>query len=167
MLGSVAGGTIRGMNSPSRFRISASTARWCVVGLVLAALLAGSLLPGGVQVLPERAISLPGGFVIFLGGISPPVKHLIAFGLLGFFLVLALEADWRRAGLVAGGLAGLGLAIELVQIVIPIRSFLWLDAGASAAGAVGGVVIGLFVRWFVGGAADETQASRADVARRR
>src|SRR6056297_680009 len=163
------------MNFPvQRPRSAASAVRWIAVGLVLVALLAGSLLPGGVQVLPERAISLPGGFVLFLGGISPPVKHLIAFGLLGFFLVLALEADWRRAGLVAGGLAGLGLAIEVVQIVIPVRSFLWLDAGASAAGGggsagggLGGVVRGVCVRWFVGGPADETQESRADVARRR
>jgi len=63
--------------------------------------------------------------------------------------VLALQADWRRAGLAAGALAIIGLAIELVQIPIPDRSFLWIDAGASAVEAVGGVVMGVFARWFV------------------
>jgi len=99
--------------------------------------------------MPERPISLPGGILLLPGSISPPMKHLLAFGLLGFFLVLALEADWRRTGLVAGGLAMLGFVIELVQIPIPERSFLWLDAGASAAGAFGGVLLAVFARWFV------------------
>ena len=149
MPGLSADGTIALMNPPPRFRISASAARWSVVVIVLFGLLLGSLLPGGVSVMPERLVSLPGGIVLLPGGISPPMKHLIAFGLLGFSLVLAMQADWRRAGLVAVGLAVMGLAIELVQIAIPQRSFLWLDAGASAAGAWGGVVLAVFVRWFV------------------
>ena len=149
LLGLVDSGTIQLMNSPPRFRISASAARWTVVGVVLVGLLVGSLLPGGVSVMPERLISLPGGIVLLTGSISPPMKHLIAFGLLGFSLVLALEGDWRRAGLVAGGLAMMGLVIELVQISIPERTFLWIDAGASAVGAVGGAVVAGFVRWFV------------------
>lgn len=139
------------MESPSKDgKSAASVARWAAVAIVLLALLGGSLLPGGMSVMPDR-ISFGGGIMLFPGAISPPMKHLLVFGLLGFFLVLALEADWRRAALVAGGLAILGLVIELVQLAIPERSFLWLDAGASAAGAVGGVLMGVFVRWFVGG----------------
>jgi len=128
---------------------AASVARWAAVAVVLLVLLVGSLLPGGISVFPERGISLPAGILFLPGRISPPIKHLLAFGLLGFFLVLAVQANWRRAGLVAGGLAMLGLVIELVQIPIPGRSFLWVDAAASAAGAVGGAVMGVVVRWFV------------------
>jgi len=138
------------MNFPvERPGSAASAVRWIAVVIVLLALLIGSLLPGGMPLMPSSGVSLPGGVVLRPGAISPPMKHFLAFGLLAFFLVLALEADWRRAGLVAGGLAALGLVIELVQIPIPDRSFLWIDAGASAVGAVGGVVMGVFARWFV------------------
>ena len=139
-----------GMNSPVRQPGStASVVRWIAVAIVLLALLIGSLLPSGIPLMPEGRIMLPGGVVLLPGSISPPVKHLVAFGMLGFFLVLALEANWRRACWVAGGLAVMGLAIEVVQIPIPDRTFLWIDAGASAAGAVGGVMMGVFARWFV------------------
>jgi len=138
------------MNFPvERPGSAASAVRWIAVVIVLLALLIGSLLPGGMPLMPDGWLSLPGGVVLRPGAISPPMKHFLAFGLLAFFLVLALEADWRRAGLVAGGLAALGLVIELVQIPIPDRSFLWIDAAASAVGAVGGVVMGVFARWFV------------------
>jgi len=142
-------GTIRPMVDSPRFRLAVTAVRWGVVMIVLIGLLLGSLLPGGVPVMPERPISLPLGIVLMPRSVSPPMKHLIVFGFLGFFLVLALQANWRRAGLVAGGLAMFGLVIEMVQIPIPGRSFLWVDAGASAAGAVGGAVMGVVVRWFV------------------
>ena len=139
-----------GMNFPvNQPRSTASVVRWVAVVIVLLALLIGSLLPGGMPLMPEGRISLPWGIVVFPGAISPPIKHLLAFGLLAFFLVLALEANWRRAGWVACGLAVMGLVIEVVQIPIPDRTFLWIDAGASAAGALGGVMMGVFARWFV------------------
>lgn len=113
----------------------ASVARWSAVVVVLSALVVGSLLPGGMPLMPEARISLPGGIMLLPRAISPPLKHLLAFGLLACFLMLALEPDWRRAGWAAGGLAIFGLMIELVQIPIPNRTFLWIDAGASAVGA--------------------------------
>ena len=144
-----ADGTIQPMAVSARFGFSASVARWSAVVIMLLALLIGSLLPGGMPLMPDGGFSLPGGVVLRPGAISPPMKHFLAFGLLAFFLVLALQADWRRAGLAAGALAIIGLAIELVQIPIPDRSFLWIDAGASAVGAIAGVVTGVFARWFV------------------
>lgn len=138
------------MNSPvHQPRSTASVVRWIAVVIVLLALLIGSLLPGGIPLMPEGWITLPGGVILLPSSISPPVKHMVAFGLLAFFLVLALEANWRRAVWVAGGLAVMGLVIEVVQIPVPDRTFLWIDAGASAAGAVGGAIAGVFARWFV------------------
>lgn len=123
------------MNPRSRFRISPSVARWLVTGLVIAAVLVGSLVPGGT--LP---ISID---------MEPHFKHLVAFALLGFLLVLALQANWRRAGSVVLGLGLLGFMIEVAQLFIPDRSFLWIDVAAGFAGALGGAAFGLFVRWFV------------------
>jgi len=124
------------MNFPvQRPGSAASAARWCVVAIVLVALLVGSLLPGNVVLLPFE--------------IHPPVKHLVVYGLLGVLLVLALKADWKQALVVGIALTVLGFLFEVAQIPIPDRSFMWIDAGASAIGAVLGAVFGLFVRWFV------------------
>lgn len=137
------------MHNLSGSGFSASAARWGAVVLVGLGLLAGSFYPGGASGDSQGVLALPGGIVLLYGTISPPEKHALAFGLLGLLLALALRADWRRAGLAAGGLALLGLAIELIQIAIPNRSFYWVDAGASALGGLLGVVLGIFTRWFV------------------
>jgi hypothetical protein len=113
----------------------ASPARWLVTAAVILAVLLGSLLPGGV---------------LSLGwNIDPPVKHLIAYGILGTLLVLAARADWSQAFVFAAILALAGLLIEILQIFIPDRSFMWIDVATGTLGAFGGVIFGQFVRWFV------------------
>jgi hypothetical protein len=113
----------------------ASLARWLVTAAVVIAILLGSLLPG-------NAFSL--GL-----GIEPPVKHLIAYGILGTLLVLAARADWSRAFVLAAILALAGVVIEILQLFIPDRSFMWIDIATGTLGAFGGVVFGRFVQWFV------------------
>ena len=91
----------------------------------------------------------PGGTLPISVNMEPHFKHLVAFALLGFLLVLALEANWRRAATVALALGMLGFLIEAAQLFIPDRSFLWIDVAAGFAGALGGAAFGLFARWFV------------------
>ncbi len=130
-------------------RSIAHVLRWLVVGIALVILLVGLLMPGGAPSLGSAPISLPFGIIVFPGAISPPEKHMLGFGVVGFLLVLALRADLRRSLQVFLGLASLGLLVELVQIPIPVRSFMWIDVGASAAGALVGAFAGWFVRWVV------------------
>lgn len=112
-----------------------SHARWWATIAAIAAILTGSLLPGGVLTLALD--------------IAPPVKHLIAYGLLGTLLVLATRAGWLKALALAALIALAGLAIEVLQIFIPDRSFMWIDILATSLGALAGVVFGRFLRWFV------------------
>jgi len=123
------------MKTRSRFPITPSGARWLVTGLVMAAVLVGSLVPGGTIPISVN--------------IEPHFKHLIAFALLGFLLVLALEANWRQAATVALALGVLGFLIEVAQLFIPDRLFLWIDVAAGFFGALMGAVFGVFLRWFV------------------
>ena len=123
------------MTPRSRFRISPSQARWSVTGVALVAVLFGSLVPGG---------TLP-----FSIDMEPHMKHVVAFSLLGFLFTLALEADWRRAMAAALVLGSLGFLIEVAQLFIPDRSFLWIDVAAGFVGAFGGAVFGVFLRWFL------------------
>ncbi len=109
---------------------------WAGSGVFLALVLLGSLLPGGIPLL-----EVP---------LSPPLKHLFGYGVLALLVVLALRADFRRSAGIAVGLAMLGLAVELVQIPVPVRSFLWLDVGACALGAALGSGVGFGVQWIVG-----------------
>lgn len=136
-------------DSDSSSRSAASVVRWLAVGIALATLLVGLLLPGGAPSIGSATVSLPFGIVVFPGTISPPEKHMLGFGVVSFLLVLALRADLRRAVQVVLGLACLGLLVELIQIPIPVRSFMWIDAGAGAAGALTGALGGWFVRWVV------------------
>ena len=122
-------------DTPARASSLSSHARWWVTIAAIAAILVGSLLPGGV--LPLKL------------DIAPPLKHLIAYGLLGTLLVLATRAGWLKALSLAVLMALAGLAIEVLQIFIPDRSFMWIDFLATSLGALGGVVFGRFLRWFV------------------
>ena len=117
-------------------QIKPSHIRWLVTGLVLLAVLIVSLVPGGT--LP---VSID---------MEPHIKHFVAFSLLGFLFATALQADWRRALVVALGLGLLGFVIEIAQLFIPDRSFLWIDVAAGFVGGLGGAVFGVFLRWFVG-----------------
>ncbi len=117
--------------SPNR----ASHARWLAAAVVIVAILLGSLLPGGVLIVPID--------------LAPAVKHLIAYGVLGLLLVLATGADWRKTLIIAAVLAGLGLLIEIAQIFIPDRSFLAIDILAGGLGALAGAILGRFLLWFI------------------
>ncbi len=116
-------------------QITSSHIRWLVTGLVLLAVLIVSLVPGGT--LP---ISID---------MEPHMRHFVAFSLLGFLFVLALKADWQWTLVAALGLGLLGFLIEVAQLFIPDRSFLWIDVAAGFVGALGGAVFGVFLRWFV------------------
>lgn len=113
----------------------AALARWLVAGAVILAILLGSLLPGGVLVVAT--------------GLSPALKHLIAYGVLGTLLVLASGADWRKSLIIAAILSGLAILIEIAQIFIPDRSFLLIDILAGGLGALGGAILGRFLLWFI------------------
>jgi VanZ family protein len=108
--------------------------RW-LAGLVLVAVLVGSLVPGYVTVVPFDL---------------PDQKHFLAYVCLGFLFVMALRANWWQAVLVAVVLALIGFGVELAQDLIPKRYFRWVDVRANGLGAVTGVVLGWVVRW-VGG----------------
>ena len=107
---------------------------WGCFLAALLLLLLGSLLPSGIPLL-----ALP---------VAPPVKHVIGYSVLAILMVLAMRADVRRSAGIALGLTALGLVVELAQIPVPVRSFLWLDVGACALGAVLGSVVGLGLRRF-------------------
>lgn len=113
----------------------AAHARWWLTIAAIVAILLGSLLPIGAW---PVAVD-----------ISPPVKHLIAYGILGTLIVLATVADWRKAILLAALLALAGVAIEIFQIFIPKRSFMWIDIATGSLGALVGVLCGKFLQWLV------------------
>ena len=102
---------------------------------MLLAVLIGSLVPGG---------TLP-----FSIDMEPHMKHVVAFSLLGCLFTLALEANWRQALMIMLGLSLLAFLIEVAQLFIPDRSFLWIDVAAGFVGALGGAVFGVFLRWFL------------------
>lgn len=121
--------------TPPRTSSHASRARWGVTIAAMVAIALGSLLPAGALGLPID--------------VEPHIKHLIAYGFLGTMLVLATRADWPGAFGLAGLLVIAGIVIEILQIFIPGRSFMWLDIATSSLGAFSGVVLGRFVQWFV------------------
>lgn len=59
--------------------------------------------------------------------------HFIAFAGLST-LALLIEPDWSRRLVWLLGLLLAGLAIELLQKLVPGRSFCWRDMGANTAG---------------------------------
>lgn len=101
-----------------------------LAGLVLVAVLVGSLVPGNMTVVPFDL---------------PDQKHFLAYACLGFLFVMALRVCWWQAILVAAGLALLGLGVELLQELIPKREFRWVDVRANGLGAITGAAIGWVV----------------------
>jgi VanZ family protein len=68
------------------------------------------------------------------------LNHVLAFGALAFAGRFAL-APARRAALWDGAaLAGLGVAIELLQQLVPARSAQWQDLLADALGIAAGLL---------------------------
>ena len=100
---------------------------WVGVLLALGLVLAGSLIPGNIKLVPFDL---------------PDQKHFMAYALLGFGFMLA----WRPGGLgvlvVVLGLALLGFSVEVAQSFIPDRFFRWIDVASNAAGAAVGAGVG-------------------------
>ncbi len=105
---------------------------WIAAATVFAVLL-GSLVPGGVRLVPFDL---------------PDQKHFFAYALMALLLVLARGHRLKRAAAIAAALSAMGLAIELLQSVIPGRSFYWEDVGANALGALVGAAAGWMLRYF-------------------
>ena len=93
--------------------------------LAMAAVLVASLLPGGLGWAPIR---------------PPVLAHFVAYFALSALMTLWLGGRLVQALAIALGLSILGLGIELVQIQIPKRSFLWLDGLFNFAGALAGAL---------------------------
>ncbi|USX21917.1 VanZ family protein [Oxalobacteraceae bacterium OTU3REALA1] len=88
-----------------------------VFGAALAAVSIGCLLPAGwLPTLPNDKL-----------------LHFVAYGALTL-LALPMVASWRQWILCLLGLLLAGAAIELLQNLVPGRSFCWRDLAANAAG---------------------------------
>lgn len=66
--------------------------------------------------------------------------HFLAFGGLAT-LALYMERAWHQRAMWILGLLLAGLAIELLQKLVPGRSFCWYDMRANAAGIAAAVVV--------------------------
>ena len=111
---------------------------WWIFGVALLALLIGALAPRG---------ALPGGIPL-----EPPAKHFVAYCCVGLLLTLALRSRLRSGLAAVLFLSALGLGVEILQLWIPGRSFLWLDVAVNVAGAAAGSMFAFAVRriwgWF-------------------
>ena len=96
--------------------------------------LAGSLVPGHIKWVPFPL---------------PDQQHFWAYLLMGCLFALALRGGWKVMLAVALGLTLIGFGIELLQSVVPNRSFRWIDVASNAAGATAGVLIAVFIMWVV------------------
>lgn len=76
---------------------------------------------------------LPAGWLPLLP--HDKLLHFIAFGGLSV-LALCIEPAWPRRAVWLLGLLFAGYAIELLQKLVPGRSFCWRDMGANTAGIV-------------------------------
>lgn len=98
--------------------------------LVAVAVIVGTLVPGAGRWLPFYA---------------PLATHVGAFALVGLLARLTVP-DSRWAMPVALVLAaGLGIALETLQLVVPKRTFAVPDLFANVAGSVSGVLLAAFV----------------------
>ena len=82
------------------------------------------------------------------------VLHSAAYGLLGGILLFSGSRSnslLSRGALAVGGASGFGLLTEIIQLLVPYRSFELRDLAADTAGALA-VVLGLLVMFrLVGG----------------
>jgi VanZ family protein len=99
--------------------------------LAMLGVIVGSLIPLD---LPE-SMPLPGD----------KLQHLAAYALLALLAMLSYRPlRWALAAAVA--MVALGIAIELVQYLLPWRLFEWLDILANTAGVALGMALGAAVR---------------------
>ncbi len=100
----------------------------CLAGIAWA-----SLLP------PEQLPSDP--------RVSDKVLHAAGYALLGALAVASGLRWWAAVAVVVG----IGLALELAQLLTGYRSFEWTDLAADAVGAaLGASVMWLVLRWSTG-----------------
>lgn len=102
--------------------------------ICIAAILVGSLMPGGI-----------GGVPWF----RPVVYHLVGYGATAFILVLALGSDLRRIAGIVLALGAIGALTEVAQIWIPGRDAYVSDVLVNLAGAVIGVAVAWVARGLV------------------
>ncbi len=102
--------------------------------------IAGSLLPGGSAAL--HALSAL--------HMSDKMQHFLAYAVLAWF---AGWMDSRRAAWIACvSLVGLGVLLEILQMLVPGRSCELLDVAADLGGVVGGLILGAWLASFRAGA---------------
>ena len=107
---------------------------WALVGLVIVAIVVGSLVSGLVR---------------WPSGISPTITHVSAYALLGGLMTLALILTRiRRAPLLALLLTVcIGTSVEFAQMLVPVREFHPYDLAMNCIGAGIGVVCAAVLRW--------------------
>jgi VanZ family protein len=75
---------------------------------------------------------------------SDKFAHFAAYATLGLLAMLSLSG-MRKSVLAAAAMVALGIAVELVQGVLPWRSFEWLDIAANTIGVLAGSALALAV----------------------
>lgn len=102
---------------------------WCIA---LAITITGSVLPGD-----SAAVR-----VILLWDRADLAAHFAGYTALGYLPTLV---ETRRTCIALGAFAiGLGLVLEVVQTVVPNRSFEWIDFAVDAAGVLAGAAVGWY-----------------------
>lgn len=104
----------------------------------------------GAMVIAIVAGSLVSGMTAWPTGLTPGWTHLLAYPVLGALMTLAFRS--RRGGvLLAFGLtASIGTGVEFSQMLVPVRTFSFLDLGINVVGAGFGVLVGWFFGVLVG-----------------
>lgn len=112
---------------------------WVSLGVYAVALLFASIIPipggsaggGGTGVWLETLAGYG------LGGTAP--FHVAGYAVLSVLIARVTERNPLGLLLAAGVATAFGFGIELLQSMIPWRSFSWLDVALNGSGAVGGV----------------------------
>jgi VanZ family protein len=72
--------------------------------------------------------------------------HLLCYFVLGLLAVLSQRGSGARLA-AATAMAAFGIVVELLQGLLPWRSFEWMDIVANVAGVAIGSVTGLLAAW--------------------
>ncbi len=121
-----------------------STRRWLLPVAVALFILVASLVPvspGGPS--PDTILLLP----------ADKFGHLVSYAVLAAVTVLTSRHDslaWRDLILVAVGVTLFGAGIEVLQAFVPTRQFSVGDMAANGIGALGGVLVGRWLRERIG-----------------
>lgn len=101
---------------------------WWSLGIALL------LLITALSLLPIRGpdLDLPNG---------DKLNHALAYLVLMLYFGQLVGADWRRRAVVVAGLIGYGIAIELLQALLPLRVAELADLAANATGIAIGLLL--------------------------